>query len=70
MDAKPDCYKCIHRMSIPGDTHSACDNLEANVTGNPHGLRKGWFNWPFNFDPTWLTSCDGFEAIPEKVSTT
>jgi hypothetical protein len=32
------------------------------VTGNSHGVAKGWFNWPFNFDPTWLESCDGFEA--------
>ena len=32
-----------------------------NVKGNPHGIRKGWFNWPWNFDPTWLETCDGFE---------
>ena len=31
-----------------------------NVVGNPHGIRRGWFNWPFNFDPTWLENCDGF----------
>jgi len=33
-----------------------------NVTGNPLGIRRGWFNWPFNFDPVWLESCDGLEA--------
>ena len=33
-----------------------------NVKGNPHGVKKGWFNWPFNFDPRWLESCDGFTA--------
>lgn len=32
------------------------------VTGHPHGIRNGWFLWPANFDPTWLVSCDGFEA--------
>ena len=32
------------------------------VMGNPHGIRKGWFNHPLNFDPTWLESCDGFET--------
>ena len=32
------------------------------VTGNAHGIRSGWFMWPANFDPTWLVSCDGFEA--------
>ena len=31
-----------------------------NVQGHPTGIRNGWFNWPFNFDPTWLQSCDGF----------
>ncbi len=33
-----------------------------NVTGSQHGIRKGWFNWPWNFDPVWLETCDGFEA--------
>lgn len=32
------------------------------VKGNEHGVRSGWFNWPFNFDPTWLESCNGFES--------
>jgi hypothetical protein len=31
-----------------------------NIRGNPHGIRMGWFNWPYNFDPTWLENCDGF----------
>ena len=33
-----------------------------HVTGNPHGIRHGWFNHPWNFDPLWLEECDGFEA--------
>lgn len=32
------------------------------IVANPHGIRRGWFNWPYNFDPTWLQACDGFEA--------
>ena len=35
--------------------------LEMGVTGNPHGIKRGWFNWPWNFDPVWLESCNGFE---------
>jgi len=35
---------------------------QLNIKGNPHGIRNGWFNWPYNFDPVWLDSCDGFEA--------
>lgn len=32
------------------------------IVGNPLGIRKGWFNWPYNFDPTWLEQCKGFTA--------
>lgn len=62
---KPSCYKCVHRGSIPGDTHSNCANIKANVDGNKHGIKNGWFNWPFNFDPIWLISCDGFSDNPK-----
>ena len=33
-----------------------------NIKGHETGIRKGWFAWPVNFDPTWLLSCDGFKA--------
>lgn len=56
------CYRCRHRRNVPGDAHSACDNLDARVTADQHGIRNGWFFWPFNFDPVWLTGCSGFVA--------
>lgn len=62
---RPDCYKCVHKMNVPGSCHSRCNNIEANVTGHPHGIKSGWFIWPFNFDPTWLQSCDGFSDNQE-----
>jgi len=31
------------------------------VAGNPHGVRHGWFNHPWNFDPVWLEKCTGHE---------
>lgn len=34
---------------------------ELGIKGNKHGILKGWFNWPWNFDPTWLENCNGFE---------
>jgi len=34
---------------------------ELNVVGNPHGIKNGWFMFPYDFDPVWLESCDGFE---------
>ncbi|MFI5304329.1 MAG: hypothetical protein ACHQYP_05970 [Nitrospiria bacterium] len=59
------CYECVHRGTLPGDCHSRCNNHEANVKGNAHGIKNGWFKWPYNFDPTWLISCDGFSNNPE-----
>lgn len=87
MDERPNCYKCIHRGTIPGDAHSCCHHPKTGtkpgdvvgnmvamfssgfpaavkalgVTGDPVGMKHGWFMWPANFDPTWLLSCNGFE---------
>lgn len=63
---KPDCYQCVHRIEIPGDAHSRCNNHDAKVKGHPHGIRRGWFLWPVNFDPVWLLSCDGFTDDPAE----
>ena len=35
---------------------------DLGVKGAACGIRGGWFNWPHNFDPVWLESCNGFEA--------
>lgn len=64
-DQKPDCYKCVHRLDVPGDCHSRCNNHAAKVRGNEHGIKHGWFRWPFNFDPVWLEACDGWSDKPE-----
>ena len=56
----PDCSQCMHKSNIPGDAHISCTNHKAKVKGNLHGIMSGWFNWPWNFDPTWLMSCNGF----------
>ena len=62
---RPDCYRCAHRRTIPGDAHTRCNNHDAHVVGNPQGIRGGWFRWPLNFDPVWLKSCDGFSTSEE-----
>lgn len=61
---KPNCYECAWRSPVPGDAHSSCANYSAHVVGRGHGINKGWFLWPINFDPVWLVSCDGFK--PEQ----
>lgn len=62
---KPNCYKCKHRKDLVFDAHSKCVNTKANVRGDRHGRKNGWFMWPMNFDPVWLEECDGFEKIQE-----
>jgi len=37
--------------------------LELDIQANSHGIRKGWFNWPYSFDPVWLENCNGFERL-------
>ena len=49
-------------MGAVGRSYSAENIIEGiSVTGNEHGIRNGWFAWPFNFDPVWLDACDGFK---------
>ena len=35
---------------------------DLRIEGVAHGIAQGWFIWPVNFDPTWLTRCDGFAS--------
>ena len=58
---KPNCYDCSHRGNLAFSAHSCCRAGTANVAGDPHGIKNGWFYWPLNFDPIWLKSCDSFE---------
>jgi hypothetical protein len=35
--AKPNCYECKYRGSIPGDAHSRCNHPTVKQDGNPFG---------------------------------
>ena len=37
-----------------------------DIIANTHGIQKGWFNWPWNFDPLWLINCNRFEEQDEN----
>lgn len=28
-----------------------------------HGIKNGWCDWPLNFDPTWVESCNLYEVL-------
>jgi hypothetical protein len=59
---KDNCYQCKFKRNVPGDAHIQCTNPDKEMTGNPHGIKNGWFWYPLLFDPTWKTKeCSNFE---------
>ena len=57
-----ECYRCKNRRNVPGDCHIQCIKPDPEMTGNQRGIDKGWFLYPFCFDPVWKTRvCDNFE---------
>ena len=34
---------------------------ELKIIGNESGIARGYFFWPYNYDPIWLKNCEGFE---------
>lgn len=65
------CDGCAYRKEIPGDAHSRCvfdwaqapDALVAIIgDSSEHGRRRGWFTFPFNYDPIW-----GPDACPQRA---
>lgn len=63
--SNPLCYTCIHRRTIPGDTHSSCAAPTGTIVqGDAHGVKNGWFIYPYNFDPIWLIECNGYTPKP------
>lgn len=57
-----ECYECKHKREVPGNCHIRCAKPDPSMTGNPHGIKHGWFYYPYLFDPVWKTSlCANFE---------
>ena len=67
-----ECYTCKNRREVAGNAHIQCVKPDANMTGDQHGLKKGWFMYPMLFDPTWKTKmCSNYEsniAVSEPIS--
>jgi len=68
-----DCHSsCGHPAAHPialilfatGKTEFNTEHI--HIRGNTHGVRSGWFNWPLNFDPTWLEVCTGYAQKDES----
>ena len=68
--ASPQCHLCKHVGNLPYSAHRFCQaGIDGTVraTGDELGIRKGWFDWPHNFDPVWLEECNGFDAKHAKI---
>ena len=67
MSDKKTCYSCKHRGNTPGDAHSSCsvkwlNTIDPMPEGDPHGVRNGWWMFPWNYDPVWMIGeCSKFE---------
>jgi len=49
---------------MQGKTQKAAQQL--GIRGHEQGIRRGWFAWPANFDPVWLSACNGFTPMEAK----
>lgn len=60
----PDCQKCKFKTNgLSGSHHIGCTCVYAVVRGSEHGIKNGWFQYPFDFDQIWLTYCDSFQSL-------
>ena len=74
-EKKQSCLERGYMGRNPGTAHIRCnfDWAKAEIkapAGHPHGIRKGWYIFPVNYDPTWMIgSCPVYtETIdPEMV---
>ena len=64
-DMRSECWTCRHRREVPGESHIRCAKPDPDMAGSEHGIRKGWFAYPFLFDPVWKTRlCANHEERP------
>lgn len=57
------CWDCKHKEEVPGNCHIKCNKPDPQMTGDPHGIKHGWFLYPLLFDPIWRAKeCCNFES--------
>ena len=55
---KNNCYNCAYRGKVAGSSHSKCHfkwskSELSPPKANAHGIDKGWYIFPLNYDPVW-----------------
>lgn len=57
-----ECRACKHKEEVPGNCHIKCNKPDLQMTGNRSAINRGWFFYPFLFDPVWKEKeCNNFE---------
>ena len=65
-DMRTECYSCKYLRRVPGNAHIMCVKPDYAMRGNAHGIRNGWFLYPFVFDPVWKEQlCANYERREE-----
>jgi len=65
-DPTTECWQCQHKRNLPGNAHIRCAKPDGGMTGDPHGIRCGWFFYPLVFDPVWKTrACANYSPVKE-----
>ena len=58
-----ECYACSCKRELKGDALIQCANPDANMLGEKHGIKHGWFDYPVRFDPVWkVVMCRNWRA--------
>jgi hypothetical protein len=50
---------------LQGKNDAAVAKLK--IRAHPHGITRGWFMWPANYDPHWLENCEGFTPAKPTI---
>ena len=74
--SEKNCRTCGYKRNIPGDAHIRCVfDWTGQETPMPRGaecgVKKGWFCFPFNYDPVWMIgACSVWseKVDPEKIN--
>lgn len=59
-------YECGNRRSLGNSAHIKCANPDPEMTGDQHGIKNEWFDYPNCFDPVWKTKLCANLTAPTK----
>jgi len=65
------CYDCVYRREVPGNAHIQCiapwapdEVLDVMRNASSHGIKHGWFYFPYVYDPIWAGEWDDEKPGP------